>query len=279
METQESTDKGEFNRQLKEGAHLREFAYSIAVGKHHGHFDPKDYIAFALIQSLPSQAHEAAEVVLKKSLVDDAWVVVRALVEHAVNAVYMLYIADATTAENYNAYQDYLSFKVLLDLKGTYETALRKLIPAEDEEKGRLRFEGVRAQFDGKRGDKWCADDALYKRAARIDAEVTRQTGEKRNDFLWLVNTLWRYASSYTHGTAGTLADHVEDKGEAVWIKRKPTYREAAKAMQSANSALFQVLLPIDVRLGGTHSVELNRMMGAWLAGDLRHKVRKSRPV
>jgi hypothetical protein len=143
---------------------------------------------------------------------------------------------------------------------------LRQLVSVDEEEKSRLRSEKVRAQFDDKRGDKWCPDDALYKRAARIDAAVSQQVGEKRSDLLWLVNTIWHYASEYTHGMARPLSDHFEEKEETVVIRRKPTYAEAAKAIRSANTALYHVLLPIDVRLGGKNSAELNRMFEAWVA-------------
>ena len=56
------------------------------------------------------------------------------MVEYAVNAVYMLYIADAKTADSFNDYQDYLAHTVLLDLKGTDEPMLSKLVSAEEEE-------------------------------------------------------------------------------------------------------------------------------------------------
>jgi hypothetical protein len=259
MQSQTYTGKNEFHRQLEEARRLREFARSITEGKHHGHFERKVNRCL--------QTHEAAELVLRQSLIDDAWVLVRALVEHAVNAIYMLYISDAATADNFNDFQDYLSYKVLLDLKGTDEPMLRKLVSHEEEEKARLRFEKVRDRFDDKRGDKWCADDALYKRAARIDGAVSQQTGEKHTDLLWLVNTLWRYASQYTHGVAGPLADHFEEKEEIVVLRRKPTYGEAAKAMQSANSALYHVLLPVDARMGGKNAAELSRRFEAWVAG------------
>ena len=264
--SQTDSNKAEFERQLTEASRLRAFAYSISEGKHHGEFERKDYIAFALF-SRCLQAHEAVELVVRQSLLDDGWTLVRSLVEYAVNAVYMLYVADAKMADSFNDYQDYLAHTVLLDLKGTDEPMLRKLVSAEEEEKSRLRYEKVRRQFDGKRGDKWCPDDALYKRAARVDAAISKQLGEKRSDLLWLVNTLWRYASVYTHGMAGSLTDHLEEKGEEVWIKRKPTYAEAAKVLLSANSALYQVLLPIDVRVGGKNAAKLNEMFNAWVAG------------
>ena len=66
---------------------------------------------------------------------------------------------------------------------------------------------------------------------------------------------------------AGSLSDHLEEKGEEVWIKRKPTYAEAAKVLLSANSALYQVLLPIDVRVGARNATELNQRFNAWVAG------------
>jgi hypothetical protein len=266
MNAQADGDKVEFHRQLEEARQLREFAYSIAEQKHHGHFERKDYIASALFNRC-LQTHEAAELLVKQSLIDDAWVLVRTLVEYTVNAVYMINVADAATADNFNDYQDYLAYTVLLDLKGTDEPMLRTLVSLEQEEKSRLRFEEVRGRFDAKRGDKWCPDDALYKRAAKVDAAVSSQLGEKRSDLLWLVNTIWRYASGHTHGMAGSLSAHLEERGEEVLIKRKPTYGEAAKAMQSANSALYLVLLPVDVRLGGKNTKELNRRFGAWVAG------------
>lgn len=49
MDARADKDKIEFHRQLEEAHRLREFAYSIAEGKHHGHFERKDYIALTLL--------------------------------------------------------------------------------------------------------------------------------------------------------------------------------------------------------------------------------------
>jgi len=266
MEAQNEAERREFQYQVEEAHRLREYGYSIVEGKHQGHFERKDYIAFGLF-SRCLQTHEATELLVRQSLIDDAWVLIRSLVEHTVNAIYMLRIADATVANDFNDYQYYLAYKVLLDLKATDEPMLRRLVSQEKEEKGRVQYERVRARFDDKRGDKWSVDDALYKRASKLDEATSIELGERRRDLLWLVNSLWRYASSYTHGTALALSDQFEEKAEEVWIKRKPTFAEAAKAMQSANSALYFVLLPIDLRLGGRNSAELNRRFGAWVAG------------
>lgn len=264
--SQTDSNKAEFERQLAEAGRLRQFAYSISEGAHRGEFERKDYIAFVLY-SRCLQTHEAIELLVKQSLLDDGWTLVRSMVEYAVNAIYMLRVADAKTADSFNDYQPYLAHNVLLDLKAIDEPLLRQLVSVEEEEEGRLRYEKVRGQFDGKRGDKWCPEDALHKRARRIDAAVSTELGERRTDLLWLVNTVWRYASVYTHGMAGSLSDHLEEKGEEVWVKRKPTYAEAVKILHSANAALYLVLLPIDVRVGGKNAAKLQEMFKAWTAG------------
>jgi len=64
MDAQAEADKIEFHRQLEEAHRLREFAYSIAEGKHHGNFERKDYIALALFNCC-LQTHGAAELVVR----------------------------------------------------------------------------------------------------------------------------------------------------------------------------------------------------------------------
>jgi hypothetical protein len=76
--------EAQFNRQMEEATRLREFAYTIVEGKHEDIFTRKDYIGLSLFNRC-LQTHEATEIVVKHSLIDDAWVLVRALVEHAVN--------------------------------------------------------------------------------------------------------------------------------------------------------------------------------------------------
>jgi hypothetical protein len=263
--------EAEFKRQLEEAVRVREFAYSIAEGKHDGHFERKDYIGLSLFNRC-LQIHEAAEIIARSSLIDDAWVLIRALVEHAVNSVYMLCVADARTADDFNDYGDYLNYKTLLDLKATDEAVLRGEVTAPEEEKLRLRFEAVRARFDDKRGDKWCIDDAVYKRAAHVDRAVAAARGERRSDLLWLVNSVWRHASTYTHGTARALSDQVRQDGEVVTIRRSYTYEEAAQAMHCANLALYLVLLPVDIRLGAKNAPELNQRLERWAVGMTKGK-------
>jgi hypothetical protein len=172
----------------------------------------------------------------------------------------MLHVADAQTVDDYCDYADYLSYATLLDLKGTGEAILRRGVSAEEEETLRLRYEAVRSRFDGKRGDKWCVDDALYKRAAHIDSA----RGSGRSDYLWLVNSVWRNASVYTHGTAGALGAQLSEDAQGVTIHRKPTHTEAAEVLHCANFALYLAAAPVDVRLGGKNLTELNGRFEKW---------------
>jgi hypothetical protein len=266
--TNTKADADELTRQLEEAVRIREFAGSIVEGRHDGNFERKDYIAFALFNRC-LQSHEAIQLLVRQSLIDDVWILVRSLVEHAVNAVYMLNVADGATADDFNDFQNYLGYKALLDLKATDGAMLRHLVSEAEEEKGRLRFEAIRDRFDNRRGDKWCVDDRLYKRAARVDAGISAATRDERSDFLWLVNSAWRHGSVYTHGMAGALFDQVQEKDDAVIFHRTYTYDEAAKALLVANFALYLVSLPVDVRLGGKNGAELNRRMGRLVPGRI----------
>jgi hypothetical protein len=251
--------------QLNETARIRDFCYLIVAGQHEGTFERTHYIALALFNRC-LQTHEAIQVVLVSSLVDDAWILLRALVEHAVNSVYMLVVADNQTANDFADYGDYLSYQSLLDAKATDEKAFRHHVSIEDEEKQRLRFEAMRSRFDGKRGDKWCVDNALHKRAARIDKIVGEARDEVRSDLLWIVNTVWRHASTYTHGTARSLlAQFGKEDGEVV-IQRKYTSEEAVQVLRWSTFALHQAALAVDVALGSENVKELNRMFEEWVA-------------
>lgn len=141
--------------QLKESSGLRAFAYSILTGAHnskHGKFERKDTIGITMF-SRCLQTHEAVELVVKQSLVDDGLVLVRSLVEHAVNAVYMVIIADAETADAFADYGDYLAYEQFESLKATDPTLMAAKVSAEEERQMRERYEAVRPKFEGKRGD------------------------------------------------------------------------------------------------------------------------------
>ena len=251
------------DHQIGHAKNTREYAYRILEGEHKNDFQRKDYIAFALFNRC-LQTHEAAEKLVKHSLLDDAWVLARTLVEHAVNCAYMLYVADAKTADDFADYPDYKRYLELQDLKATNDKLAQQIVPAGQEEKLRARYEPIRGRFDGRRGDRWSPDERLYKRAARVDEKISEAQEEGRTDFLWLVNSVWRYGSARVHGSADVLAEHVTETENGIKIQRKYTKGEAAQVLYSANFALFLVLLLVDLRLGGRNAEEIKRRFADW---------------
>jgi Family of unknown function (DUF5677) len=252
-----------FEFQLKEATELRAFAYSLVTGAHHGKFERKDYIGMSMFYRC-LQTHKAVEIVVKQSLVDDGLVLVRSLVEHAVNAVYMLMIADAATADAFADYGDCLVYEQFASLKAADPDLMRSQVSAEDEDKMRKRYDAVLPKFEKKRGDKWCVDDALYKRASRLDH--TLRQPEVNTEWRLLVNAVWRHASTYTHGTARALAGIMTQDGEVTTLERKVSYKEAQDVLQSANTAVYLSLLPVAGRLG-LDLAPIHKRFEAWVAG------------
>lgn len=251
--------------QLQQATRVREYAYRLLEGDHKAGdgFERKDYIAFALFNRC-LQTHEAAEVVIRKSLVDDGWVLIRSLVEYTVNCAYMLQVADAETANSYADYSDYERYQQHEDLKATDEDLAGQVVPREQADKLRAKYEKVRARYDDKRGDRWCKDDRLYRRAARVDERISEARKEKHTDFLWLINSIWRYASSYVHGSADSIAAQVTETKDGVKVQRKYSEEEAAEVLYSANFALYLVLLLVDLRFGGKNAQEIKHRYSEW---------------
>ncbi|HXN23387.1 MAG TPA: DUF5677 domain-containing protein [Candidatus Dormibacteraeota bacterium] len=158
----------DLNHQLEHSAAIRKFAYEKFIGEHAGEFGRADYIAVILFNRC-LQTHEATEILARRSFIDDAWVLVRALVEYAVNCLYMMMVADAQTAEDFVDLPKYKRYDNLKRLKRTNENLLRQSYSEEEEEELRQEFDAVSSRFHKKDGDKWCADHNISKRAAKVD--------------------------------------------------------------------------------------------------------------
>jgi hypothetical protein len=248
---------------LNDAKEKREYYYSIFIGSHDRPVQLKDTIAFTLyLRCL--QTHEAIELLALHALVDDAWVLLRSMVEHAINSAYMLLIADDQTASDFADYGKYTDYEYLRDIKLTNERAFRNQVSAETEENARARYEEVRERYENKRGmDKWCPDGALYKRAEVVDNFLSKRTDG--SPFLWLANTAWRIASAYTHGAASVLAEHVQPKEQTrVTLQRIYTPDEATDVLNWANFALYLISILIDVALGGRNVAEIEKRNAAW---------------
>ncbi len=246
----------DLNYQLEQSDALRKFAYTALVDEHTGRFLRGDYIA-AILFYRSLQTHEATEILVRQLLVEDARVLVRVLVEHAVNCAYMLTVADAQTADDFVDYPKYKRYKVLQALKRTDESLLRRSVSAEREEQLRKEFEALRPRFKNRRNDGWCVDDQLHKRAARVDEKISQARQEEHTAFRWLVNSEWRFASSHVHGTADALANQVSQIEGGATIEQKFKPEEAAQALYCANFALYLVLPLVDQLLGGKYAEEI----------------------
>jgi len=250
---------------LSDAKAKRDYYYSIFIGTHDTPVQLKDTVAFALY-SRCLQTHEAIEILASNALVDDAWVLLRSMAEHAINSAYMLLIAGDQTARDFADYGKYTDYEYLQAIKGTDERAFRHQVSVETEEQARARHEEVRARYDTKRGmDKWCPDGPLYKRADLVDTFIAQRTRDDDSPFLWLANTAWRMASDYTHGAASVLAEQVQPKEETrVTLQRIYTPEQATAVLNWANFALYIISIPIDIALGGKNVAEINKRNVAW---------------
>jgi hypothetical protein len=171
---------------LADAKQKREYCHSIFVGQHRREVQREDTIALSLY-SRCLQCHEAIEILVSRSLVDDAWVLLRAMIEHSINCAYMLLIADAQTASDFADYDNYTNYEYLQSIKSTDERAFRHQVPLDVEEKAHARYEQVRFRYDSRRGmDKWCPDGALWKRADLVDKYIKSASPEEASPFLWL---------------------------------------------------------------------------------------------
>ena len=248
---------------LSDARAKREYYYSIFVGTHDRPVQLRDTIALTLY-SRCLQAHEAIDILASHSLFDDAWVLLRSMIEHAINSAYMLVVADDQTASDFADYGKYTDYKYLQDIKGTDERAFRHQVSIEMEDNARARYESVRARYDGKKGmDKWCPAGPLYKRAELVDNALNKRVDG--SPLLWLANTAWRMASAHTHGAASVLAEQVQPKDETrVTLQRIYAPEEAVAVVSWANFALYLISILIDVALGSKNVAEIEKRNTAW---------------
>jgi hypothetical protein len=249
--------------QLEQSAAIRQFAYTILVAEHRGEFLRADFIAMMQFYR-GLQTHEAAEILVRQKLVEDARVLVRVLVEHAVNCAYMLTVADAQTADDFVDYPRYKRYQLLQALKRTDGNLLRGSVSAEREEELRKEFEALRPRFKDRRNDGWGVDDQLYKRATRVDAIISQARQKEHTPFRWLVNSEWRFASSHVHGTADTLVNQVSQLADGITIEQKFDPEEAVGALYGANFALYLVLPFVDQFLGGKNAEKIRLRTAKW---------------
>jgi hypothetical protein len=198
---------------------------------------------------------------VQNRILSGAWVLLRVLVEHAVNSLYLMYVGDDQSVEDFVDYASYKVFREFEDLKSTSEMAYQNLNSTQIEPEIREHFEQIRSRFDGNRGDKWCVDDRLYKRAAKLDKIITDNfVNNKRIPhlplYLHMVNSTWRFGSAFVHGTAEVLMSEIVVRDSRVGLQQAST-EELAQLLRSANLNLLLLLMHMDAKMGPKYSKEI----------------------
>jgi hypothetical protein len=258
----------DLGHQLAQATALRNLAYVVVVAEHRGQFTRAHNLASALFyRSL--QTHEAIEILIKSELTEDARVLVRVLVEQAVNCAYMLTVADDQIVEDFVQYPKYMRYELLRDLRSVDEIRLRRSIPIEFEKEVQVEYESLHPRFKGRRTGQWCADGPLHKRAAKVDEKLSELFKKPHREFLWLVNSEWRLAGSHVHGMADSLLDQVSQGAEGgITIEQKFDPEDAATALYTANFALGLVLPLVDNSLGEKYASDISMRMGKFTGHD-----------
>lgn len=247
--------------QLEQATELRILAYSVVEGEHKGEFTRARNLALALFYRT-LQTHEATEILIRQKLVEDARVLVRVLVEQAVNCAYMLVVADDDAATDFVTYPKFCRYKLVSDLRSIDEDRLRKSVPIEREEEIRLEHEALYPRFKNRRAAEWCVDGQLYQRATRVDEEFAQKLEQTYVEFRWMVNSEWRFASSHVHAMADSLLDQVTQLEGVITIEQRFDPEDAASALYSANFALALVLPLVDSSLGEKYASHVSNRTG-----------------
>ena len=246
----------DLNHQLERAVRLRNLCYDLILAEQKIKMSRAQKLA-AIIFYRSLQTHEAVEHLMRQHLVEDARVLVRVVVEHAVNCAYMLLVANDDAANDFIMYPRYHKYELLVDLKSVDENRFRKSVPRELEEEIRRDHESLLPRFKGRRNAEWCFDGPLYKRASKVDERISQEFNEPYIEFRWLVNSEWRFASSHVHGTAESLIDQVTRVEGVTTIEQRFDPVDAAEGLYSANFGLGLATRFIDMLFGAKKSNEL----------------------
>jgi hypothetical protein len=236
--------------QFEQAVELRKLAYDVVIAESRNSPKRAENLASAIFYR-NLQTHEAVEILIRQQLVEDARVLLRVVVEQAVNFAYMLTVGDDSTVDDFMKYPKFWRYIFLQDLKVADEPRFRSTVSTEREEEIRLEHEALKPRFKGRGNGEWCTDRKLYERAAKVDQKLGETWKRKCVEFLWMVNSEWRFASSYVHGTLDSLFDQVSEASGVITIEQKFDAEDAATALYSANFAIAVCMRLLDDSLGG----------------------------
>ncbi len=225
-------------------------------------FTRKDYVFFGLADK-GRVTFEAIRVLCEKSLIDDAFCLVRTLIEGIINGAYVAHKGDEV-AKHYADFPDYWNWIEFTQLREVAPETTDETSREEVEEMER-KYDAVKDRYEKFRRGEWCADN-LFQRALALDTAASRDFNLMRA----LVNLAWRKASVYVHGTASSIVSRVQETDSGVAIKRTFTKEEAAGVLFMANMAMFALVALVDMRLGKHHQEQWERLYDRWAGNEER---------
>jgi hypothetical protein len=219
-------------------------------------FARRDRIFFGLTHK-SLYTFEAIRILCERSLVDDAFALVRVLIEGTINASFVFFMNDAT-ANDYADFSDYQKWIQFRDLEKVAPEAV-SAVPTAEVEEMKNKYEAVRTRYENNRNGDW-HPDPLFLRATKIDAHL----GQGYNQMRALVNAPWRIACQNIHGTAGSVLPRITESDSGIVIRRQPKTEEAASVLFPSNMAVFALLALADTRLGTRNKDECLALRDVW---------------
>src|SRR6516164_4532616 len=216
-------------------------------------FTLKDTIFFGLADK-NFATFRSIRVLLEIELADDGFALIRVLAECAVNAVYICFSDGDEAAEDYRDFPAYFEWVTHQDLVATNPNAA-KYVSAEEVGAMKKLYDAYESRFRARRD--WCKVP-LFQRAKDIDEKVGWSL------LRTVVNSAWRRASAYVHGSADSITSRVKENEGGIVIQRQVRPQELGAAMYGANLIMFALLAFVDLRLGKRHRDEWNALHQRW---------------
>lgn len=259
----------DFDHQCAIAVNLTTFANQVFEGTHTAEtqFTRKDYVFFGLADKA-RLTFEAIQVLCERSLIDDAFVLVRAMIEAVINGAYIAHMGDQA-ANDYADFPDYWNWIEFTQLQAV-APEITVQTPEEEGQEMQRKYEAVKDRFAQFRRGEWCRHK-LFERASIIDSAA----GKDFNLMRILVNLPWRKASVYAHGTADSIASRVHETETGVAIKRTFKREEAAGVLFMANMAMFTLLAFMDMRLGKRQVDKWHELYDRWGGNEAAMEKRK----
>lgn len=200
--------------------------------------------------------------------VDDAFALVRAMVEKVINAEYIL-LSGTDAALDYIQYSAFREWRDLEEFKGVNPDAapkyttefLEQLRKAHDEAKTRTLSDGSKRSRYG-RGHDWI-EIGLSKRAEFIDEALMKRFSRSFKSTQILYHSTYKKSAAYLHGTWASLARSLEldqsnggtNNGDTIEMSvgirlKDKNPRIAVEALRTANLAAIATILFISKIFG-----------------------------